>query len=158
MLRTIMVAVLGLTASVAYGQDAEVSIAKGARIAVIGGCHDCHTAGYAESNGVVDPAMALKGNPVGYQGPWGTTYAPNLRIVAANHSEDDFVEYLKTFETKPPMPWFNVHAFNEPEMRSLHQYIVSLGEVGDPAPDYVPPDGKVTMPFTVFAPPTVPTP
>jgi mono/diheme cytochrome c family protein len=158
MLRTIAVAVLSLAASVAYAQEAEISVAKGARIAIIGGCHDCHTAGYAESGGVVDPAAALKGNPVGYQGPWGTTFAANLRIVAANNSEDDFVKYLKTFQARPPMPWFNVHALDEAEVRSLHQYIVSLGEPGDPAPDYVPPGGVPKTPFIVFAPPTMPAP
>ncbi|MEO8686181.1 MAG: c-type cytochrome [Devosia sp.] len=158
MIRTIVVAIFGLSVSVAYAQDAEVSVAKGARIAVIGGCHDCHTAGFAESNGVVDPATALKGNVVGYQGPWGTTYPANLRILAANNTEDAFVKYLKTFQTRPPMPWFNVHALDEAEVRSLHQYIVSLGEPGDPAPEYVPPGGAPKSPFVVLAPPTMPTP
>ena len=156
MLRTITIAVLGLTANVAWAQDAGVSIANGARIAIIGGCQDCHTAGYAESGGVVDPATALKGNPVGYQGPWGTTYAPNLRILAAGNTEDAFVKYLKTFQARPPMPWFNVHAMEETELRSLHQYIVSLGEPGDPAPDYAPPGVAPETPFVVMAPPTMP--
>ncbi|MDB5527279.1 MAG: Cytochrome c mono- and diheme variant [Devosia sp.] len=156
MFRTVVVATLGLTASLAYAQDAEISVANGARIAVIGGCHDCHTANYNEMEGKVDPATALKGNPVGFQGPWGTTYPPNLRIVAASHSEDEFVEYLKTFKARPPMPWYNVHAFSEPEMRSLHQYIVSLGEPGDPAPAYVPPGEKPKSPFAILAPPNMP--
>ena len=141
--------------SSAFAQD--VSAEKGARVAIIGGCHDCHSPGYGESNGVIDPATALVGSPVGYQGPWGTTYAANLRLVAAEHSEDQFVEYLSTFETRPPMPWFNVHHFDESEMRSLHQYIVSLGEPGEPTPAYVPPGEKVTTPYMVFV-PTMPTP
>jgi mono/diheme cytochrome c family protein len=156
MLRTIVVAVLGLTASIAYAQDAEVSVAKGARIAIIGGCHDCHSVGFAESAGKVDPETALKGNPVGYQGPWGTTYAVNLRILAANNSEDEFLAYLRKFEARPPMPWFNVRALDDSEIRSLHQYILSLGEPGDPAPDYVPPGGTPKTPYIVFAPPTMP--
>src|SRR5690606_6154067 len=85
--------------SIALAQD--VSIAKGERISKIGGCHDCHTPGFGEANGVLDPAMALIGNPVGYQGPWGTTYAANLRLIAAEYSEDDFVAHLQTFETRP---------------------------------------------------------
>ena len=56
----------------------------------------------------MDPATALKGNPVGFQGPWGTTYAANLRIEAAARSEDEFVTYLATLESRPPMPWFNL--------------------------------------------------
>jgi hypothetical protein len=43
-------------------------------------------------------------------------------------------------------------------MRSLHQYIVSLGEPGDPAPEYVPPGTAPKSPFLVFAPPTMPAP
>eukprot|EP01036_Dinobryon_divergens_P015249 gene15248-20647_t len=67
----LLVAVAGIsTAAVAE----DVSVANGARIAVIGGCHDCHTVGYGESGGKIDPAAALKGNPVGYGGPWGVNY------------------------------------------------------------------------------------
>lgn len=158
MLRTILIVCFGLTTGIAYAQDADVSVAKGERVSIIGGCHDCHTVGYSETNGVIDPATALKGNPVGYQGPWGTTYAANLRIIAANNSEDDFVKFLKTFKARPPMPWFNVHVLDESETRSLYQYIVSLGEPGDPAPDYVPPGMAPKTPFIVFAPPTMPAP
>ena len=39
----------------------EVSVARGAQVAITSGCHDCHTNGYAESGGKVDPAAALKG-------------------------------------------------------------------------------------------------
>lgn len=130
----------------------EVSIEKGARIAKIGGCHDCHTPGFAEASGVLDPAVALIGNPVGYQGPWGTTYAANLRLVAREYSEDDFVSHLKTFKTMPPMPWFNVHELDDSELRSLHQYILSLGEPGEPAPSFVPPGETPTSPYIVFVP------
>ena len=158
MLRTGLTILFALLSSSAFAQSGEVSVTKGERVAIIGGCHDCHTAGYAETNGTIDPAVALKGNPVGYQGPWGTTYAVNLRLVAAKYSEDDFVKYLSTFQTRPPMPWFNVHVLEESEVRSLHRYIVSLGEPGDPAPAFVPPGEKPKSPYIVFAPPTMPTP
>jgi mono/diheme cytochrome c family protein len=138
--------------SAAYAQD--VSVEKGARIATIGGCHDCHTPGYAESGGVVDPAQALIGSAMGYQGPWGTTYPANLRLVAKEHTEDEFVQFLKTLKARPPMPWFNLHAFDESESRSLYQYIVSLGDAGQPAPSFVPPGEKPTTPYLSFAPVT----
>jgi mono/diheme cytochrome c family protein len=147
---------LAVVSTGAFAQDAEVSVAKGERIARIGGCHDCHSAGYIEANGVLDAATALRGNPVGYRGPWGTTYAANLRIEAAERTEDEFVSYISTLETKPPMPWFNMPYFDESEIRSLHRYIVSLGEPGEPAPEYVPPDRAPATPFVVFAPPTMP--
>jgi mono/diheme cytochrome c family protein len=149
----LLVAVAGIsTAAVAE----DVSVANGARIAVIGGCHDCHTVGYGESGGKIDPAAALKGNPVGYGGPWGVNYAKNLRLTASTKSEDDWVTFLQTFQAGPPMPWFNVHALNEGEMRSLYQYIKSLGDVGEAAPADVPPGGKVVTPYVDLGTPIMP--
>lgn len=156
MLRLILPISLAIFATPALSQNGDVSAERGAHIAVVGGCHDCHTAGYTASNGQIDPDAAMKGDTVGFQGPWGTTYPTNLRIVAAEKNEDEWVEYLKTFETRPPMPWFNVHHFAESDMRALHQYILSLGDPGEPAPAFVPPGGKPTHPYAVMAPPVMP--
>ena len=90
---------------------------------------------------------------LGFQGPWGTTYAANLRLVAGRMTEDAFVTYAQTFKARPPMPWFNMRQMTESELRSLHRYIVSLGEPGSPAPAYVPPGGKPSTPYIVMAPP-----
>jgi mono/diheme cytochrome c family protein len=131
-------ATLALSASGAAAQ--EISVDYGAHIAVIGGCHDCHTVGYNESAGQVDPNVALKGSPQGFAGPWGTTFAKNLRLTIKDMSEDDWLIFSDTFETMPPMPWYNVHAFTEVEARSLYQYIKSLpGDLGEPAPEALPP-------------------
>lgn len=135
----------------------EVSVARGAQVAITAGCHDCHTAGYAESGGKLDPAAALVGSPLGWQGPWGTTYAANLRLIAKDKgSEDAFVQYLKTFQARPPMPFFNVHAMDESDLRSFYQYIVSLGEPGAPMPEFVPPGQEPKTPYIVIAPPIMP--
>ena len=130
-----------------------VSVERGAQVAVTGGCHDCHTAGYNESAGKVDPATALKGVPLGWQGPWGTTYAKNLRLIAAEHSpEDAFVKYAKSFQALPPMPYYNVHAMDESDIRSLYQYIISLGDPGDAMPETAPPGQEPTTPYLVMMP------
>ena len=156
MLKTVLVAASLLLSSQGFAQDTLVSAAEGERISRIGGCHDCHSVGFGETGGTIDPATALKGSPVGYQGPWGTTYAANLRLIAADYDEDGWVDYLTSFEARPPMPWFNVHYLAEPEMRSLYQYIVSLGDVGDPVPAYVPPGVEPTTPYLVFVPQNLP--
>jgi hypothetical protein len=122
----------------AFAADAP-SVEFGKHISIVGGCHDCHTVGYAESGGKIDPDKALQGNPVGYVGPWGTNFARNLRITVSKMSEDDWVGFAKSFEVGPPMPWFNVHELNELESRSLYQYIKSLGPAGPQAPDDIPP-------------------
>lgn len=141
MIRHLAFAVAGLALSAAGAAAQEVSVDFGAHIAVIGGCHDCHTAGYNESGGQVDANVALKGGAP-FEGPWGTTFAKNLRLTVANMSEDDWLTFSDTFQTMPPMPWYNVHAFTDVEARSLYQYIKSLpGGLGDPAPDALPPKG-----------------
>lgn len=156
MLRLGWLVLMALGATGAVAQEAEVSVERGAHVAIIGGCHDCHTAGYTMNNGQLDPSVALKGDTVGFQGPWGTTYPANLRLDAAEMTEDEWVDYLKTLETRPPMPWFNVRQFAEADMRSLYQYIKSLGEPGEPAPEFVPPGEAPTTPYIVFAPPQMP--
>ncbi|HVY50630.1 MAG TPA: c-type cytochrome [Devosia sp.] len=156
MLRLALLASASLCILLGAAEAQDVSVANGERISIIGGCHDCHTVGYGESGGKIDPANALKGNPVGYGGPWGVNYAKNLRLTASKMSEDDWVKFLQTFTAGPPMPFYNVHALNEAEMRSLYQYIKSLGEVGGPVPDDVPPGGKVTTPYVDLGTPIMP--
>ena len=55
---------LGAVAVSAHASVAgEVSVARGSQVAITSGCHDCHTAGYAET-GKIDPAVALKGTGI----------------------------------------------------------------------------------------------
>lgn len=155
MLRTGLVLAILVSASAATAAEG-VSVKEGLRIATIGGCHDCHTEGFAESGGQVDPAKALMGSHVGFQGPWGTTYPANVRLVLSRMSEDEFVRYGHEVKTRPPMPWFGLHAMTDDELRSIYQYVKSLGAPGEPAPDYVKPGEAPKTPFIVFAPPQMP--
>lgn len=151
------IAMAAVAASASAAVAGEVSVKRGEQVSITAGCHDCHTAGYGESGGKIDPAAALKGTPLGWQGPWGTTYAANLRLTARDKgSEDAFLQYARTFQAKPPMPFYNVHAMDESDIRSLYQYIVSLGEPGDGVPDYVPPGQEPKTPYIVIAPPIMP--
>ena len=151
------VAVIPAASSLAVDAG-KVSVARGAQVAITGGCHDCHTAGYNESGGKVDPATALKGIALGWQGPWGTTYAKNLRLTVQPMTEDQFVAFAKAFTAMPPMPYYNVNALDESDVRSLYQYIKALGAPGAQVPDALPPGVKPKTPYTVAAPPTLPTP
>jgi mono/diheme cytochrome c family protein len=147
-------AVVGLVPGIAAAAD--ISVERGKQISIIGGCNDCHTAGYNESGGVIDPAKALMGTSVGWMGPWGTTYPKNLRITVSDKTEDEFVKFAKTFQTRPPMPWYNVHAIDESDIRSLYQYIKSLGAAGAQVPAALDPGEMPKTPYTVAAPPTMP--
>ena len=157
MMRFSFVVAVGLVAgATAPAFAGDVSVDRGKQVSIIGGCNDCHTAGYNESGGQIDPATALKGIAIGWQGPWGTTYAANLRLTVKDKTEDQFVEFARTFKARPPMPFYNVHAMDESDLRSLYQYIKSLGEPGDPMPDAVPPGGTPKTPYVVIVPPTMP--
>jgi mono/diheme cytochrome c family protein len=140
-------------ASMALASD-EVSIERGAKIAITHGCHDCHTKGYVTSDGNFDPSLALKGTSIGWRGPWGTTYALNLRLTIAEKAktEDEFVQFAKTFKTRPPMPWFNVNAMEESDLRALFRYLKSLGEPGEQVPAAVGPDEEPKTPYLLLAP------
>src|SRR5690242_16901065 len=129
--------------------------AAGQYLTVVGGCNDCHTVGWAESNGRTPPAQQLTGSPVGYRGPWGTTYPANLRTVVQRASEDRWVQILTTADGgrgRPPMPWMNTAQMNEQDLRAMYRYIHSLGAAGNPVPRAVPPGGTPTTPYINFVP------
>ncbi len=151
-----LLVVLCLLAVPSLAFAGEVSVARGKVVSIIGGCNDCHTAGYSESGGVIDPATALKGTSIGWLGPWGTTYPLNLRITASTKTEDEFVEFAKTFKTRPPMPYYNVHAMDESDIRSLYPYIKSLGAPGDQVPMATAPGVPPAGPYYQIAPPLMP--
>jgi hypothetical protein len=132
----------------------EATVERGRYVAMTGGCNDCHTANYAMKEGNVPESEWLKGDILGWRGPWGTTYPVNLRIRLREMSEDEWVAYAKSFKTRPPMPWFNVAAMTETDLRSLHKYVTSFEDVGEPAPEYVPPGEEPKGPYVQFpAPP-----
>ena len=114
------------------------------------GCNDCHTPGYAQAEGQVDEKLWLVGDNVGWSGPWGTTYASNLRLFMSRHTEDSWLKVARNFKPRPPMPWFNLHAMNERDLRALYRYIRSIGAAGDPAPDYLPPGREPRGPTIRF--------
>ena len=121
---------------------------RGRYVVQIGGCNDCHTAGYAEAGGKAGESDRLKGDTLGYRGPWGTSYPTNLRLSLNKMTEDEWVKYAKGLMTRPPMPWFNVRAMTEADLRSLYQYVKSLaGAPGSPAPAFLPPDKQPKPPF-----------
>jgi mono/diheme cytochrome c family protein len=122
-------------------------VERGAYLAVTGGCNDCHTAGYPESGGQVPRERWLTGSPLGWQDPWGTTYAANLRLKAAGMDEAGWLHYTAELHARPPMPDFNVRAMSEDDRRALYRFIRALGPAGEPAPAYLPPGTDAPLPY-----------
>jgi hypothetical protein len=132
----------------------ETSVDRGRYVAIIGGCNDCHTAGYAANEGKVPEADWLKGDILGWRGPWGTTYPANLRLRLHEMTEDEWVKFAKTFKTRPPMPWPNVNQMTETDLRSFYRYVASFTDLGNPAPAALPPGEEPHGPYVQFpAPP-----
>ena len=132
--------------------DAQVD--RGRYLLKIAGCHDCHTAGYAMTGGKVPEKDYLTGDALGWRGPWGTTYAINLRLYMQDLTEEQWVKKAKTLTTRPPMPWFNLRDMTTADLRAMYRYIRHLGPAGKPAPAYVPPDQTPSGPVVQFpAPP-----
>ena len=46
--------------------------------------------------------MCLTGVPVGFRGPWGTTYASNLRLYVQQFTADTWVQVMHAREVRPP--------------------------------------------------------
>ncbi len=126
---------------------ANSDLEAGRYIVIMGGCNDCHTDGYAQKDGMVNEEEWLTGSIVGYRGPWGTTYASNLRLIVQELSEEQWVKTMHTRKGLPPMPWMNVNKFNEKDTRALYRYIKSLGQKGQKMPQVVTPDKEPTTPY-----------
>ena len=141
--------VLGLAPMSAHAQGTgSGQIERGRYMVLIGHCNNCHTAGYAPREGDVPEKDWLLGSgALGWRGPWGTTYASNLRLTVPAMSEDAWVAYIKTFRPRPPMPWWSMKETNEPDLRAMYRYIRSLGPAGQNAQPYLPPDKEPRQPY-----------
>lgn len=123
---------------------------RGRYLIQVAGCNDCHTPNYAPSNGQVDEKLWLTGDSLGWAGPWGTTYATNLRLMMAGMSEQQWIRHARNMRPRPPMPWFNVRAMSDADLKAIHAFTRSLGPGGSPAPAYVPPGKKAAGPVVQF--------
>ena len=154
---TLMVASVGLlfsppgTAAEPAAQAKDSMIQRGEYLVKIGGCNDCHTAGYPEQAGNVPKSEWLMGAPVGFKGPWGTSYAANLRLTVDTLTEDQWVTFARV-PRRPPMPWFNLRDMNDADLRAMYRFISELGPKGERAPAAAAPGVIVNTPVIVFEP------
>lgn len=136
----------GTTAPVAANTSSDL-LSRGEYLVRTTGCNDCHTAGYNEAQGNIDKAQWLTGSPLGYKGPWGTTYAANLRLKLADMDEAQWLDYSATLKTRPIMPDFTLRMMTADDRRAIYRFIKSLGPAGQPAPAFLPPDQSPQPPY-----------
>lgn len=132
--------------------DGDISLERGRYMVQMGGCNDCHTDGYAQQGGALPEAAWLTGSAVGFQGPWGTSYAGNLRLYVQRLSEDGWVNQMKQLRSRPPMPWFTLQQMQERDLRAMYRFIHSLGPAGQEAPAGLAPGQAPATPVIVFVP------
>jgi mono/diheme cytochrome c family protein len=129
-------------------------VERGRYVVKIGGCNDCHTPGYALTDGKVPEKDWLIGDQLGWRGPWGTTYPPNLRLALKKMSENEWVKIAHNASFRPPMPSVSLRNMSERDLRAVYRFVLSLGPGGSEAPAYVPPDQQPIGPVVMFpAPP-----
>lgn len=137
-------------ASPVGANDAARELQRGRYLVNIGGCNDCHTEGFAPAAGKVPETLWLTGSRLGANGPWGTTYPTNLRLSLQPLTAEQWVQYARTVQTRPPMPWFKLHEMTEPDLRAIYAFVRSLGPPGQPAPAALPPGVEPIGPVVRF--------
>jgi mono/diheme cytochrome c family protein len=142
-------------ARTATAGSAESLIARGQYLVRVGGCHDCHTEGYAEAGGNAPASRWLTGSSVGFQGPWGVSYPTNLRLSLQKMTEAQWLAYARV-PRLPPMPWFSLRDMSDEDLRAVYAFIRAIGPTGRPSPAPVAPDAVVTTPFIRFVPQNLP--
>ncbi|GAB3377615.1 cytochrome C [Lysobacter fragariae] len=137
------------------GEAADL-MAQGEYLVRIGGCNDCHTPGYAQAAGNIPKEQWLAGNPLGWNGPWGTTYATNLRNRVQGMDEAAWLKFSGELHARPPMPDFTLRAMKERDRVAIYRFIRSLGPADGEAPAYLPPGQTPPSPYVQWVLPSPP--
>ncbi len=146
----------GLIAAQAWaGPGGDADIRRGRYLIATSGCNDCHTPGYMMKDGHVPESEWLTGDAMGWQGPWGTTYGANLRLLFGTMTEAQWLARARQ-PMRPPMPSPSLRAMRDADLRAIYRYVKSLPAKGEPAPAYVPPGGKVATPYFDMTPKSLP--
>ncbi|HZO95523.1 MAG TPA: hypothetical protein VFB22_17375 [Candidatus Baltobacteraceae bacterium] len=133
---------------------ADDPVAAGRFLVNYGGCNDCHTAGMMEGRALPPESERLLGSRLGFAGPWGVTYPPNLRLVVSSMSPDGWTALIANPGPvgKPPMPWKSLRSLSPGDQLAIYAYLRSLGPGGSSTPADVPPGQAPTTPYLNFTP------
>ncbi|GGB78765.1 cytochrome c [Marinobacterium zhoushanense] len=132
-------------------QPATDELDRGRYLIEVGGCNDCHTPGYSQSMGKTAEQDWLLGSDVGFAGPWGVSYAANLRLTADAMTLQQWLDRISAGGL-PPMPWPALQAMTEKDKSALFHYIRDLGAKGNASPAALPPGAVITTPYVSLEP------
>jgi len=155
---------VGRAKTVAKGEAAGAAAAeRGAMIVQIGGCNHCHTPWMFDASlgmPVPDMKRMLSGHPADAPDPEGkvgkrdvgTVYAPNLTpdkdTGMGTWTEKMFVDAIKNGKHMggngrailPPMPWMDLSALPETDLKALYAFLKSIPAVRNPVPAHKVPE------------------
>lgn len=134
-------------ATAGHPESSRHSIEHGKYLVGYGGCNDCHTPGWAEHGGTAPENVLLTGGGMNFQGPWGTTYAPNLRLYMAKLTLDQWIHNARTMKARPAMPYWTFRYLSDKDLGDVYAYVRSLGPAGKPAHEYVAPGQPAPLPY-----------
>lgn len=130
------------------------AIVHGEFLVNYGGCNDCHTPGWDQNRGHASRQALLTGMGFNFQGPWGTTYPANLRLLVQKLSVAEWIALARSMKARPAMPYWTFRYLSNADLADMYAYIHSLGPAGKPAHAYVPPGRPAPEPYLKLVAPT----
>lgn len=131
---------------------AMTAVQRGEYLTVVMGCNDCHTPGTVY--GAPNFTRILAGSELGWQGPWGVSYASNLtpdpETGIGTYTDAEIERALRSgvkkdgSPIKPPMPWPNYTRLSAEDMSAIIAYLRSIPPVKHKNLGPVPPGQSVT--------------
>lgn len=157
-MRRRLLALPALIALMAWGSAAQpkatTDLERGKMLVAYGGCNDCHTPGWRESDGTIPVSKWLTGSPIGLRGPWGTSYPVNIRLVFNQIDENQWVFAVNSRGGHMPMHWHDLRFLSVADQRLLYRFVKSLGPAGEQVPNFVEPWREPKTPYINLVPQT----
>lgn len=121
------------------GFDMQI-VQQGRQLVLENGCNDCHTAGYLMATDGIPTERWLTGSNAGMEGPWGTLYPANLRLLLNGMAQDQWLRMAKHVKATPMMPWSKLRQMPAEDLVAIYQFVRYLGPSGGPVPMAKAPD------------------
>lgn len=134
---------------------AQAELDRGRYLVRVGGCNDCHTAGYVADYGGVPEQDWLMGDDTAFVGRWGTAFASNLRLTMLRYNDEQWLKRARSLEDSAVMPDERLRSMSDADLLAVLRYVQWLGPRGEPAPQPLPP-GDAWIGASVRYTPTTP--
>lgn len=125
-------------------------VERGRALVKLADCNDCHTEAFNETVGGVPEKEWLKGSRRGWYNEAGTKYAANLRLLASQIDEAQWIRLTRSMFARQPMYVVSEKKVTDSDLIAIYNYIRWLGPSGQPAPAPLPPGVVPPEPYIHF--------